>query len=161
MNYKVLMIILLIIVIAFYSYKQFQKSEAIKTVNIDTIKQGPIVHNELSNDQLEKIKKIQTTFSDVYKISLEETITNFKRDRNPDNEIEIWLHMVKAYEKFISKDSEITLNKKSEVFKLILMLSMMDEKEAIKETDPKILNEKEVTEIFNYYNFKSSPILIK
>ncbi|MEZ0129245.1 hypothetical protein AB9T88_05470, partial [Flavobacterium sp. LBUM151] len=92
MNYKVLMIILLIIVIAFYSYKQFQKSEAIKIVNIDTIKQGPIVHNELSNDQLEKIKKIQTTFSDVYKISLEETITNFKRDRNPDNEIEIWLH---------------------------------------------------------------------
>jgi len=161
MNYKVLMIILLIIVIAFYSYKQFQKSETIKTVNINTIKQGPIVHNELSNDQLEKIKKIQTTFSDVYKISLEETITNFKRDINPDNEIEIWLHMVNAYEKFISKDSEITLNKKSEVFKLILMRSMMDEKEAIKETDPKILNEKEVAEIFNYYNFKSSPILIR
>ncbi|PXY44460.1 hypothetical protein [Flavobacterium hydrophilum] len=155
------MIILLIIVVAFYCYKQFQKNRNIKTVNPNEINQGPIIHNELSHEQIEKIKKIQATFADVYKISLEETITNFKRDRNPDNEIEIWLNMVHAYEKFILKDSEITLNKKSEVFKLILMRSMMDEKEAIKETDCKILNEKEITEILSYYIFKSAPLLIK
>ena len=104
----------------------------------------------------------RSSFADVYKISLEETITNFKRDQNPDNEIEVWLNMLKAYEKFVYKNgTQIELNKKTEVFKLILMRSMMDEKEAEFETKCTILNKDEIKEIFSYYKMEAKPLLIE
>lgn len=162
LNYIIIFTVSIIILATiFYLYSQGQKNESVKTLNPNELRPGPIVHEELSAEQTEKIKKIHSAFADVYTISLEETITNFKRDRNPDNEINIWLNMLSAYEKFISKEPEIKLDKKTEVFKLILMRSMMDEKEAKTETACKILTETEISEIFNYYKLESKPITIE
>jgi hypothetical protein len=147
--------LLLILVSIFTSYKKAQKNKSVESINPNDLIPGPIVHDQLSDEQIEKITKIQTAFSDVYQISLDETMTNFKRDRNPDNEIRVWLNMMEAYEKFILKDSEITVEKKSEVFKLILTRSMMDENKVRTQADFKILNEDEINEIFGYYNLKA------
>ncbi|WP_337966662.1 hypothetical protein [uncultured Flavobacterium sp.] len=153
--------LLLILISIFSSYRKTQKSKNLQTLNPNELIPGPIVHDKLTDDQIEKIKKIQSTFSDVYPISLEDTITNFKRDRNPDNEIRVWFNMMQAYEKFILKDSEITLEKKSEVFKLILLRSMMDESQVRSQTECKILTEIEINEIFEYYTFESKPLIIE
>jgi len=70
--------------------------------------------------------------------------------------------MLKAYEKFVYKNgTRIELNKKTEVFKLILMRSMMDEKEAEFETKCTILNKDEIKEIFSYYKMEAKPLLIE
>ncbi len=153
--------LLLILISIFSSYRKTQKGKNIQTFNPNELTPEPIVHDKLTDDQIEKIKKIQSTFSDVYPISLEDTITNFKRDRNPDNEIRVWFNMMQAYEKFISKGSEITLEKKSEVFKLILLRSMMDESQVRSQTECKILTEIEINEIFEYYTFESKPLIIE
>ncbi len=86
-----------IIFIVIYSCKP-------KSENNDVEKIIPIeiVHQELTKEQIEKIKKIQSSFANVYKISLEETIKNFKRDQSPDNEIQIWLNMQKCIRKVYS-----------------------------------------------------------
>lgn len=151
--------LLLILISIFSSYRKTQKNKNLQTLNPNELIPGPIVHEQLTNEQIEKIKKIQSTFSDVYPISLEDSITNFKRDRNPDNEIRIWFNMMQAYEKFLSKNLEITLEKKSEVFKLILLRSMMDENKVRSQTECKILTENEMNEIFEYYTFESKPII--
>lgn len=151
--------LLLILISIFSSYRKTQKNKNLQTLNPNELIPGPIVHDQLTNEQIEKIKKIQSTFSDVYPISLEDSITNFKRDRNPDNEIRIWFNMMQAYEKFLSKNLEITLEKKSEVFKLILSRSMMDENKVRSQTECKILTENEMNEIFEYYTFESKPII--
>ncbi|SNR58116.1 hypothetical protein [Flavobacterium sp. ov086] len=151
--------LLLILISIFSSYRKTQKNKNLQTLNPNELIPGPIVHEQLTNEQIEKIKKIQSTFSDVYPISLEDSITNFKRDRNPDNEIRIWFNMMQAYEKFLSKNLEITLEKKSEVFKLILSRSMMDENKVRSQTECKILTENEMNEIFEYYTFESKPII--
>jgi hypothetical protein len=163
MNSKLVLLAsaLVIIVTIFYSCKPKKENET-QEIDPSKIQLGPIVHNELTEEQIEKIKKIQSSLADVLPISLEETITNFKRDRNPDNEINIWLEMLSAYEKFISKEgNEITLNKKTEVFQLILMRSMMDEQEAIAKVDCKILTKNEIKEIFSYYQTKPKPLSIE
>ena len=150
-----------IFVLAYYRNAKSEK-ESVKRVNPNELVQNEIIHEQLSEKQIEKIKKIQSSFADVYKISLEETISNFKRDQNPDNEIEVWLNMLKAYEKFVYKNgTEIGLNKKTEVFKLILMRSMMDEKEAEFETKCTILNKNEIKEIFSYYKIEAKPLLVE
>ena len=133
-----------------------------ETTNIENLTPGPIVHESLSDEQLEKIKFIQKTFDEVYPVSLEETITNFKRDQNPDNEINVWLGMSKAFQPFAIKNSgEEKLEIRNEAFKLILMRSMMTEKEAISSSELKVLSENEIQEILRNYTFEAKPITVK
>ncbi len=118
-----------------------------------------VVHDSLTTNQIDKIKKIQSTFAEVYPVSLEETITNFKRDQNPDSEIDIWLQMAEAYEKYLtSKQIKLDLNTKKEVYKLILSRSMMSDEEAISNSKLTILTEKEAKEVLSYYSATPDPI---
>ncbi|MFH7005001.1 hypothetical protein [Flavobacterium bizetiae] len=161
-NYLILIVgLILILVATFMFYKKAQKNEKTQTIIPNNLVPGPIVHDKLSDEQIEKITKIQTVFYDVYPVSLEETITNFRRDRNPDNEIKVWFTMMQTYEKFVSNHPDITLEKKSEAFKLILTRSMMDEDKVRAQTETQLLTNNEVNEIFSYYTEKSQPLLIE
>ncbi|MGA6119184.1 hypothetical protein [Sphingobacterium anhuiense] len=137
------------------------KSTNNETMNVNDLTLGPVVHDTLNNDQIEKITKIQIAFSEVDPITLEETISNFKRDQNPDNEIAIWLAMARAYEKFMLTHKETNLEKKKEVFQLVLMRSMDDEKTILAKANFTLLNNEEIAEIFSYYNFEAKPIAVK
>jgi hypothetical protein len=137
-----------------------KKASEVKTMNPKDIRPNEIVHDSLSPDQVAKITRIQATFADVFPVSLDETITNFKRDLNPDNEIAIWLKMTDAYEKYItSRQTQLDLNKKKEVFKLILSRSMMAEDEAIENAKLELLTEKDAKEVLSFYS--ETPIPIK
>lgn len=131
-------------------------------IETEKITPGHVVHESLSQLQLQRIKKIHTTFIEVYPISIKETITNFKRDQNPDKEIEVWLAMADAFEKFSSKNrGDQLLGKRKEAFKLILMRSMMSEKEAVKDSKFETLTKKEVEEILGSYLLGEKPIKIE
>jgi len=153
--------LVLILVSIFLSYKKAQKNQSANTLDPKKILPGPIVNDELSEEQIKKITQIQAVFSDIYPISLQDTINNFKRDRNPDNEIRVWENMMHTYETFIAKNPEINVEKKSEVFKLIITRSMMDENKVRSQTEFKILNENEVNEILASYTLESKPIIIE
>ncbi len=135
------------------------EKQNVQTMNPNDIQVSEVVHDSLTTDQVQRIKKIQSTFAEVCPVSLEETITNFKRDQNPDSEIEIWLQMAKAYEKYLSgKNNKLDLNTKKEVYKLILSRSMMSDEEAIANSKLTILTEKDAKEVLSYYTLKPDPI---
>jgi len=120
-------------------------------VKIDDLTVSNVVHEGLTNEQMKRIKNIHETFLEVYPISLEDTITNFKRDRNPDNEIAIWQNMTLSYKSFIIKNNEAhKLEKRKEAFKLLLMRTMMSDEEAIKSSGLKILSEEDIREILDF-----------
>lgn len=134
-------------------------NENVQTMNPNNIRVGEVVHDSLTAEQVQKIKKIQLTFAEVYPVSLEETITNFKRNHNPDAEIAIWLQMADTYEKYLSsKDGKLDLNTKKEVYKLILSRSMMPDDEAIVNSKLTILTERDAKEVLSYYKLKPDPI---
>jgi len=129
---------------------------------INNLTMSPEMHDSLAADQMMKIKKIYNTFSEVNPSTLEETISNFKRDQNPDNEINLWLHMATTYENFIStRPSKLDLDKKKEVFKLILIRSMMPSDEAKAQAELKLLNSNEINEILGSYDTAPKPILVE
>jgi hypothetical protein len=98
-------------------------------------------------------------FAEVYPVSLEETIVNFRRDQHPDSEIDIWLKMADAYEKYLaSKQGKLDLKLKNEVYKLILCRSMESDDEAIANAKLTILTEKEARDVLSYYTAKPDPI---
>lgn len=61
-----------------------------KLTNISDLKPGPIRHNRLPNSYMNRILVIYWTFSEYLSMSQVETIENFKRDLNPEREIEVW-----------------------------------------------------------------------
>lgn len=130
----------------------------VTTISTDSIVSGGIVHDSLSPAQLEKIQKIQATFEEVYAMTLEQTITNFKKDQNPDNEIAVWLLMAEAYTKYLTKHTDLDLTTKKDVFKLVLSRSMMPEQEAIKNAKLSVLNETQAKEVLSYYTAEPEPI---
>ena len=82
-------------------------------INPNEIVAGPIQHNELTDNQLLQIKSIHKTFEEVYSISLDETIINFKSDLNIDTEIKLWMNM------------KVTFNNVINVLVLVLVLLPM------------------------------------
>jgi len=155
-------ILITILIFAIISCKENKKSNIIETTNIENLTPGPIVNESLSKEQLEKIGFIQETFNEVFPVSLDETITNFKRDQNPDSEINVWLNMAKTFKLFASENSGIEkLEVRKEAFKLILTRSMMSEKEAINSSESKLLSKKEVEDILSNYTLKAKPIKVE
>lgn len=135
------------------------KGEKLEKINADTIKPNEIV-SVLTLEQIEKIKTIHTTFAEVEKSSLEQTITDFKKDLHPEDEIEIWMHMAKAYKGYLSKNKK-NLEEKKEVFKLILSRSMMNSEEAIANSNLKHLSKKEAQEVLRFYNSAAEPLSVE
>ncbi|MFT3934101.1 MAG: hypothetical protein QM726_10835 [Chitinophagaceae bacterium] len=123
---------------------------------------APIAVSEnLTAAQLEKINRIQSVFAEVFPESIEETVADFKKDKNPDAEIGIWLSMANAYEKFTAKQKSISPEKKKEVFTLLLMRSMQEEAEAIASAKLTLVDDKEASEICSYYQAAAAPLLVK
>ncbi|MGB0868277.1 MAG: hypothetical protein ACPGSD_01655 [Flavobacteriales bacterium] len=141
---------------------KLQQKSKIKDVEIKNIKLGPIVHDKLNDEQLQKIKYIQESFYEVLPVSLNETILNFKRDKNPNNEINIWFVMAKVYKAYADKYSSVNkLENRKEAFHLILMRSMMSEKEALGRSNLKLLTQVEIQFIFKNYVIEAKPIQLK
>lgn len=111
------------------------------------------VQDTLSGNQLEKIKRIQSTFFEVYPVSLDETISDFKKDPDRDRQIEIWMKMADAYENYVKSKKEIDLPRKKEAFTLILSRSMMSPELAVANAKLKLLDAEEIREILSYCNF--------
>lgn len=147
--------------LSFFSYCNTDKKGGAKTIMVDpdSIHPSEIVHDSLSSAQIDKIKQIHLTFAEVYPVSLEETITDFKRDAHPDNEIAIWSGMAEAYLKYLRyRTPNMPLHIKKEVFSLILSRSMMSSAEAIKNTELKYLTTRDAEEVLAYYTNEADPI---
>lgn len=149
----------LLLSLCFAACDSAPKEPKVVTVNANDLMLGPVVHDSLNADQLEKIKIVQETFVEVYPVSLEVTITNFKKDETPDKEIQVWLDMASAYQQFLAKNSSMDSLKKRDVFQLLLVRSMMPDKEAIKASKVKHLSGEEIREVLHYYN--SAPVPLK
>lgn len=134
------------------------KTEKIEKINPDNIKLNEVV-SDLTSEQIEKIKNIHQIFEEVDKSSLEQTITDFRRDLHPEDEIEIWLQMANTYKSYLHKNKK-NLNEKKEIFKLILSRSMMDFEEAIENSNLKYLSKKEAQEVLSFYKTTPKPLIV-
>lgn len=137
-----------------------KKGNQVQEINPKEVQLNQVIHDSLTSEQIKKIETIHRIFSEVDKSSLEQTITDFKRDLHPDNEIEIWLQMANAYKNYLSKNAK-NLDEKKEIFKLILSRSMMSTEEAIENSDLKYLSKEDAQEVLSFYNNQPKPIIVE
>src|SRR5262245_12810667 len=63
-----------------------------KVVSIDPkkIKRDPIRHVRLTEEQMDRIRKLHRTFEEVDGQTLDQWVDDFKRDADPDSNLETW-----------------------------------------------------------------------
>jgi len=156
------LVILVISAFVLQSCQNGKKSLSEKELYPKNVIPNEIVHETLTDEQLKKIKKIHETFIEIYPISLEQTIINFKRDVDPNPEIEIWLQMADVYNSFASKHhKKEEFEFRKEAFQLILLRSMMNEEETLKNVALKSLSESQAKEVLSNCKFTPTPIKFK
>lgn len=121
-----------------------------KMVNATDLKPNEIQRDQLSEEQLRRIKKLRETFAEVDRSSLEKWIDNFKRDADPDSEIAIWERVAVAYTNYCSQ-RQLTLEAKGDVFRVLVLRSMTSDEEAVKTLKLKVLSADEARKIMREY----------
>jgi hypothetical protein len=148
--------LLLVFIFFLIGCKQEQK---VQLVDPNTIEQGSILNETLTDKQIEQITYLFETFKEVDSTPKEKWIDDFKKDLNPDNEIAIWMMMANAYNNFCDNKT-ISLDTKKEVFKLVLIRSSFPENEVLKQIDLTYLSEDEAKSILVAYTLDAEPITI-
>ncbi|MCU0709458.1 MAG: hypothetical protein MUF23_14305 [Pirellula sp.] len=126
-------------------------------IDPNEIQQGPTLHDDLPDELLDRIKAVHKTFSDVDGTPLEKWIDDFKRDLDPEGNIKIWEDMEVAYNSYCT-NRELPLETRKEVFKIVLMRSMMPDAEVLARLDLKHVPANDVRAILAAYPGAAKPI---
>ena len=110
-----------------------------------SLKPGPIKHQGLSPNQMERIYKLRDTLAEVEHSSIEKWVDNFKRDANPDKELAIWERIADGYARYCS-NRLLSIEAKKDVFQLLLLRSMAPEQEVLNQVKLKTLTVDEAKE---------------
>ena len=151
---KIMMRVTLSSILAFFGFACAGRSESqhpqTQMVNVADLQPSEIQHEQLSEEQLRRIKKLHETFTEVDSSSFEKWIDGFKRDANPDSEIAIWERVANAYTSYCSR-RQLTLEAKGDVFQALVLRSMTSDKEAVKTLKLKALSGDEARKIMREY----------
>jgi hypothetical protein len=130
-----------------------------KWIDPSKLELGPIQHDALTDDQMERVKFLQKTFNDVDPSPLDKWVEDFKRDANPEPELKIWESMAATFNAFVT-NKQLNLEAKKEVYQVVLFRSGAPDEEVLKHLKVKILSEEDVKEILALYKDKPEPIQV-
>jgi hypothetical protein len=88
------------------------------TKKVSDIKPGNVIHKQLSPELEERIRKLQSTFAEVFERTHEEWLDGFQRDLNPEAEIKLWEAMASAYQILLGEHA-LSLPAKKEALGLL------------------------------------------
>ena len=128
-----------------------KKSEKVFLADPRELWVHPRRYHKFSKRFVEKVKYLQRVFNEVLPFPLSQWMDKFDRDEHPQEELAIWLHMARVYTKII-KNFPNKLEFRKEIFQIILLSSMGDEKYVLSQIRPTYLSKKEIISIINTYN---------
>lgn len=96
----------------------------IKQIKISDITSGPIRQEVLPEGFIVRVQKFKEILKEVETFSLEETISNFQRDHNPEKELAIWEHIASKYSECLSNNPEMDADQRRQIYSVILKSTM-------------------------------------
>lgn len=119
-------------------------------VDPKAIQAGPVRRDSLTDKQMARIRALQATFLEVDGQTVEQWVDNFKRDANPDKELQIWEHMSKAFRAYCD-GKKLSPEAKKDVFSVVLLRSMSPEQEVLEHVKLKTLSRDEAIAVMKGY----------
>jgi hypothetical protein len=87
-------------------------------------KPGSIRHPSLYEALLKRVRACNKVPGEVAEDTLDEIIDDFRRDTDPEREIQLWERIARIYRSFVAENSITDLHVKQEVFSVVLGSSL-------------------------------------
>lgn len=132
---------------------QTQKSKTegrLEWVDPNSIQPGPIQRDALSDNQMDRIRALQSLFVEVDGQPLEKWVDDFKRDADPDRELRVWERMAKAYGAYCNGRT-LSPDAKKDVYRIVLLRSMSSEKDVLERVELKVLSRDDAIAVMKGY----------
>ena len=94
-----------------------------KQIPISQLKRGPIRHEQLSLSLTARINYLQQALQEVYPQSIDKWLEEFRRDTNPESEVEWWERLTRCYLAY-SEARDLSAGQKLAAFKVLFTLAM-------------------------------------
>jgi len=104
--------------------------ERVEWIDPKTIQPGPIRRETLSDDQMARIRTLQSIFVEVDGQTVDQWVDDFKRDADPEKELQVWERMAKAYRAYCN-GKQLSATIKKDVYRVVLLRSMASEQEVL------------------------------
>jgi hypothetical protein len=130
---------------------------SVQWIDPNEIQYGPVLHKTLPDELLARIKAVHETFADVDGTPLDKWIDDFKRDLDPEGNVKIWEDMQVAYNAYCG-DRELPLATRKEVYKIVLMRSMMPDNDVLTRVKLEHVPVDDVKKILAAYPGEAKPI---
>jgi len=98
--------------------------ETLKKVKLSELKMGPIGQEVLPAGFIDRVIKYKEILKEVETSTLEDTVSNFQRDLDPEKELVVWEKIAFTYKDFVGQYPDYTLEQKMEVFHTVLSHSL-------------------------------------
>ena len=95
-----------------------------KLVNIKELKLGEIRQEVLPTGFIKRVIDFKEILKEVETSSLEETVINFQRDLNPENELLIWESIASCFTLSCKSNPNWTLKERKKAFAELLICTM-------------------------------------
>jgi hypothetical protein len=123
------------------------------------LKPGPVRRETLTDEQMARVRKVKEALKEVEFNPIEVWVDNFKRDVNPDAEIQIWENVAGAYAGYTGGKG-LKQEAKEDVFTLLLLRSMMPAEDVLPRLKLKALTEEEAREVMELYPAPAKPVTV-
>jgi hypothetical protein len=94
-----------------------------KRIPISEIRKAPIRHEHLPVALVTRIGELQQALAEVYPKPIENWLDEFKRDTDPEAEVDWWESLVAGYRAY-TEPKDLTLSQKKAAFKIFLLGGM-------------------------------------
>jgi len=128
-----------------------------KLVDPNSIQLGPIIHDSLPDELLERIRRISSIFEVVDGVGYEQAVDLYKRDPNPETNIRIFEEMARVYQSFCEGRCS-THSERMDVYRLVLLSSMFPKHEVLDRVELQMISEEEAGSIISQYSLEPEPI---
>jgi hypothetical protein len=134
-----------------------KRADRTKWVDPAELHPGPIQHASLTDNQLERVRRLQQTFAEVDPSSLDKWIDDFKRDRDPERELRVYEGMADAYRAYCN-GRNLSPRGKSDVYQVVLLRSGAPDEEVLPHLKLDELSVADAKQILGLYKEPAAPI---
>jgi hypothetical protein len=130
------------------------------TVNINELEHNEIVHQELDEKLVNRIKKFRSKLKEVSDVDLDVTIENFRKDPNPEEEVIVWEVITHSYEEAVKEIGDQSIEVKYEIYNLVLLRSLMPAKDVLEQIKLKKIDHATAVKVLSFYKEEHEPIKV-
>lgn len=122
------------------------------------LKASPFQHETLDEKTMEAIRVLERQLADVYPLTIDQWVDGFRRDRGPEGEVALWLHLANVLHR-LSAQFAFSAAERKECFRLLLVCSNGERSTVRERSEIRLLTVEQIDLAIRWYYEGGNPPL--